>query len=220
MLLGNNGVGKTTLLQCFTFVEPTDFPRADESRTIGRGALRKTFAPEEFIRFHVLEKAKISTEILWGREIGETRGKTHRKKLKTESYRIGTPDFVGFVTESQTFLGLECYAYGASRRMGAGTLADSDDDSRTISLFDENAELRNAEEWLLRTDYAASKRSSIQADAKTRAKLIRSVLIDLLPDVDDIRFPPPEDVDAGPRVEFHTTYGWVPIRRLGLGTRP
>ncbi len=101
--------------------------------------------------------------------------------------------------------------------MGAGTLADSDDDSRTLSLFDENAELRNAEEWLLRTDYAASKKSAIQAEARSRAKLIKSVLIDLLPDVDDIRFPTPEDVDAGPRVEFHTPYGWVPIRQLGLG---
>ena len=101
--------------------------------------------------------------------------------------------------------------------MGTGTLADSDDDNRTLSLFDENAALRNAEEWLLRTDYAASKRSAIQAEAKSRAKLIRTVLIDLLPDVDDIRFPVPDDVDAGPRVEFHTPYGWVPIRQLGLG---
>ena len=124
---------------------------------------------------------------------------------------------ISLISNTNEILDLDCYAYGAARSMGAGTLADSDDDSRTLSLFDENAELRNAEEWLLRTDYTASKKSAIQAKAKSRAKLIRNVLIDLLPDVDDIRFPAPDDVDAGPRVEFHTPYGWVPIRQLGLG---
>ncbi len=128
-----------------------------------------------------------------------------------------SPLLTGSIAKSREIRDLDCYAYGATRKMGTGTIAEPDNDSRTLSLLDENAGLRNAEEWLLRTDYAASKKSAIQAEAKSRAKLIRTVLIDLLPDVDDIRFPPPKDVDAGPRVEFHTPYGWVPIRQLGLG---
>ncbi len=216
VLLGDNGVGKTTLLECLVQLEPTGLGIDDSPSTIGRPIFPRYYNTGGYVRFHSDGMARIRADILWGGKFGDKKGEIGKGELRVETFG-DTRNQVGLRNTSEEFLDLLCYAYGAARSMGAGTLSDSDDDSRTLSLFDENAELRNAEEWLLRTDYAASKKSAIQAEAKTRAKLIRSVLIELLPDVDDIRFPTPKDVDAGPRVEFHTPYGWVPIRQLGLG---
>jgi hypothetical protein len=217
VLLGDNGVGKTTLLQCFVAFETT-IPRfGPDNVEQARKSFSFPFFAGEYIRTDSDENVKLTAEVCWGKKIGQRTGKIYTEKLDVLIHHHRGSHLGLLYSKPQEIRDLKCYAYGAARSMGAGTLADSDDDSRTLSLFDENAELRNAEEWLLRTDYTASKRSAIQAEARTRAKLIRNVLIDLLPDVDDIRFPTPEDVDARPRVEFHTPYGWVPIRQLGFG---
>jgi len=217
VILGDNGVGKTTLLQCFVAFEITVPWFGPDNVEQLRNPLSFPFYSGEHIRTGSDENVKFTAEVCWGNKIGQRTGKIYTEKLDVLIYHHNGKKLGMLWSKPQENHDLECYAYGAARSMGAGTIADSDDDSRTLSLFDENAELRNAEEWLLRTDYAASKKSDIQAEARSRAKLIRRVLIDLLPDVDDIRFPTPKDVDAGPRVEFHTPYGWVPIRRLGLG---
>jgi predicted ATP-binding protein involved in virulence len=88
------------------------------------------------------------------------------------------------------------------------------------SLFTEEAELPNAEEWLLQTDYAAK---SEKPKAKRRLEEIEEVLANpdsgILPDVDDLRFAEQEGETSPPRVEFHTPYGWVTIDQLSLGYR-
>ena len=87
------------------------------------------------------------------------------------------------------------------------------------SLFDEAIPLRNPEEWLLRTDYASKQEGPRQNESRTRLGQIIETLIDVLPEIDDIRISPPTETRKTARAEFHTPYGWVPLAGLGLGYR-
>jgi hypothetical protein len=94
-----------------------------------------------------------------------------------------------------------------------------EDDDATANLFSDDAPLRNAEEWLLRLDYAASKESAIQDEKRRRRDFVRDLLIDILPDVTDIEFTTPTTAAGTPGVRFRTPYGWVGLRQLGHGYR-
>jgi hypothetical protein len=113
-----------------------------------------------------------------------------------------------------------CVAYGASRRMSVGSL-DVRKNNPFASLFDDHAPLRNAEEWLLLADYAASRESSSAKKASAEAELarVKEVLIALLPDVQDIRVGIEAKPGAVPDVEVKTHDGWIPLRNLSLGYR-
>src|SRR5262249_53946197 len=84
-------------------------------------------------------------------------------------------------------------------------------------LFFDTQELRNAEEWLLRLDYSGSKSSDIQERQRKRLDQVRHLLLNILLEVDDLRFTSPSTTNPAPRVEFKTPYGWVPLRQLGYG---
>ncbi len=83
----------------------------------------------------------------------------------------------------------------------------------------EQSDLPNAEEWLLRLDYSASKTSDIQEQQKQRLEMVKEILTDVLPDVSEVRFSAPTGKTPTPAVEFKTPYGWVQLRQLGYGYR-
>ncbi|WLD15354.1 AAA family ATPase [Planctellipticum variicoloris] len=89
----------------------------------------------------------------------------------------------------------------------------------TDHLFDDSADLVNAEEWLLRADYAAAKTSPISKQLKQRLDAVRATLLQLFPDgeVADIRISDPDERHKNPRVLFATPYGEVELRQLGYG---
>ena len=214
VILGNNGMGKTTLLQALTSIEPALVPFTDS-------AAQKIYTPKGFfsgkrlswspIR-HASRHAELAAELSAGM-MTSIKG-TQRLQLsyviersgRNSTYPVGGP-----------FLGLVCYGYGATRRMGSGSLSAPADAQPSDSLFFEDVPLRNAEEWLLQADYAASK-SSEYGSAMEKRERIKQLLIDLLPDVADIQFVPP-DANTAARVEVKTHYGWVAMRGLSLGYR-
>jgi len=106
------------------------------------------------------------------------------------------------------------YAYGASRRMGSGSLEETYNLDRAASLFSEHVSLINAVEWLLQADYAVK-----SADAENRAyfenryEKVKNMLIDLLPDIENIRTKPITKTQSKPIIEFKTPYGWVSSHR-------
>jgi predicted ATP-binding protein involved in virulence len=114
--------------------------------------------------------------------------------------------------------GLICYGYGASRRASASSLSDSTGTITSTSLFNDDATLINAEEWLLQADYAASRESPNRKNAAARRDQIKDVLINLLPDVTAIRISQAKTFFSS-FVEVKTPYGWVPIQGLSLGYR-
>ena len=63
------------------------------------------------------------------------------------------------------YFGMACFGYGATRKMDESSLSSRMKDDPTESLFNDAAELTNPEEWLLQTDYSASKKSPIQKAA-------------------------------------------------------
>jgi predicted ATP-binding protein involved in virulence len=109
------------------------------------------------------------------------------------------------------------YGFGAGRQPAAASIAREGMEDGAANLFNSNAQLRNAEEWLLGLDYSASKPSKIQQTQKGRLSQAKRILIDILPDVLDIRFTTPTEKRPRPRIEFETHYGWVPLGQLGHG---
>jgi predicted ATP-binding protein involved in virulence len=104
--------------------------------------------------------------------------------------------------------------------MGTTDLSEMQTGDTIISLFDDNATLINAEEWLLQADYAAK---SLEGEDRKRAEKrrdrIKDLLIRLLPDVSDLRFAPSRATPIRTAVQAQTPYGWVAIRDMSLGYR-
>jgi hypothetical protein len=214
ILLGENGTGKTTVLQALVGCEEVPSSSAEGTgwnpRCLAWGREQGFFWPDKSSTGLEVEVARgprfTKTAATYSHERFAIEGLT-AGKLSTEYPEVNRPP--------------SCYAYGASRRMGWGALNESPTDEPTATLFSDRAELRNAEEWLLQTDYAASKPSEFQATQKRRLAQVKELLLRILPDgeVHDIRFVITGGAWAKARVEFKTPFGWVPLRQLGYGYR-
>ncbi len=79
---------------------------------------------------------------------------------------------------------------------GVSSLLRRKNGRETEGIFFEDTSLLNAEEWLMRVDYSASKRSKIQGKQKSLLGLVIEVLIKILPGVDEIRLTQPTAADA------------------------
>lgn len=233
IILGDNGVGKTTLLQTLVAVTPhistlssslegTKYvaPRFGESRIdfydwkLARDIKNKSLKS----RLPIKNKLQYEFSANFFVDARLTDGKGGRK---VADFGITAFEF-GFGWTAELYSELNeanCFGYGASRRMGKTSLSEKGEDDPIASLFSDDAELLNAEEWLLQADYAAhaASNASTRKQAEKRRDEIKDVLINLLPDVEDIRFVQLTEKQMKPGVEVKTPYGWVSIRDLSLG---
>jgi len=219
ILLGDNGSGKTTLLQSLAAIVPSEmrFTPGREGEPEDRA-----YAPEIVVS-HGFEgkyrsfkrvgadKLELSAFLAYGVKLHDKEINFRKHSVAVE---IGTMSGTTTIYPSavEKFI---VYGYGAARRIGMTALSEARDNDPRATLFDENCALLNAEEWLLKADYAAAKSSDPKADERLRR--IKEILVRLLPDVDDLRIEP-SGVQT-PTVEAHTPYGWVMMRALSSGYR-
>lgn len=210
ILLGDNGTGKTTLLECLEAMTP------DESSGLGIHSPR---IAETFIidgRKWKLHKVVDNRIVFNMRLVLEVNQKAFQHTIFVTKNRHGSlhGGYNLYIAQN-----LVCFAYGASRQIGKTLLSGGELISYRISFSDEFV-LLNPEEWLLQADYAASRDSEFKEKRKEELELVKRILINTLPDVDDIRFAEKESGRTPqPIVEFHTHYGWVESKDLSLGYR-
>jgi predicted ATP-binding protein involved in virulence len=225
VILGDNGVGKTTLLRCLAGMESEAeldsdnaefyWPMLEDSPITaswvdGLGAYVEEPYREPLLAVKVIcdgTLAKSNTQIRpiqWEADIEIPIG------CGGGSYSL--PDGYGAY--------LTCYGYGAIRNLSKVSLAESLESPNSLSLFSEGTFLINAEEWLLQTDYAARTASdSLRNRLNHQLSQIIEILKRILPDIEDVRISAANEVNLHPRAEFLTPYGWVHINSLGLGYR-
>jgi hypothetical protein len=230
LILGDNGVGKTTLLQCLTRMRPV-FNKApdDESGPIPNPVEPQLSQEEDnavlasFARAGKDGVSRIQAELVEGATFDNSR----RLRPRTITTRIEIARSRGQIRSVEpggSFDGNPVeplvLAYGAARHMGMANLERAATLGPTDSLFDSAAELFDAEETLHQLDYLQLKK---RPHAKTQLASLKAMLAQILPELrsaNDIdirgpRLPGSREEDGG--VWVTTPFGAVPIQRLSLG---
>ena len=229
LLLGDNGVGKTTLLQCLAWMRPV--PAGGQNDDEPR-AIEPALADEENPVLDSLLRAgdevslDLKASLSINQKLGPAKAEKRRQKITTgismQGKRQKLEDFKQERKKIPRYLhslDMPIFAYGADRRMGSSNLEKSELLDPLASLFSGSTELYDAEERLLQLDYLAVKKDERHKD---RLEQVKQILSAILPDIsgkDDIKILGPKsgvpDEESG--VKFHTPYGWVPLTGLSLG---
>jgi energy-coupling factor transporter ATP-binding protein EcfA2 len=213
VIVGDNGTGKTTLLECLLGFTPSELARffppfVSFASWRGSRGSRPFGASQSDAHFEI--------------RVGIAMGEKLRDWNQTIEVGLLRLNYVGdgawrWMPEGNVPRPLLLWAYGASRRMRVGTSPNGGTESEGNGRLDDGLELKNAEEWLLELDYARLKTQ--EEPLRRRFEQVRQLLINVLPDVEDIRITTPSEAAPKPRVEFHTPDGWLPFDYIGFGYR-
>ena len=237
LLLGDNGVGKTTLLQCLAWMRPVPYLGTGEEEDT-RKEIQPALTDEENDVLASLLRAgsKITLELKASATIGrslpgddtvQSACEPKGGSIETSISMVGEdgwlqkldPHRVTYENDDITLIEPPLFAYGAARHMGKSNLDNKALADPLASLFSSSIELYDAEERLLELDYLALKNERHE----NRLKKIKQVFAAILPDVSgesSIRIMGPktrEDFGEAGGVRFTTPYGDVPLSGLSLG---
>lgn len=209
LLLGDNGAGKTTVLQCLSeiFARVSKIPAAQELPQGGWRFVAHETTQVPYARVGC-EKFSLRFSMVTDIKLGQLSKNHDFTELEVHSHK-------GKSGYNESITSLLLCGYGAFRRFGNTKLGAELNPDPCITLFNDDEPLLNVEEWLLRSDYAATK--SKDAKARLRLEHITKLLIKLLPEVEEIRIPP--NGPAIPIPEAKTPDGFVPVRSLSTGYR-
>ena len=226
IILGDNGIGKTSLLRSIIAMEP-GYIHDQKNISISKKTT-ETNNPDIGPRIYDFnffiwnpEKQnsqlpfKMKADFFYGNKISDV-GKLSVSKNNYFGRKNGK-----YSASSESYSkigGLICYGYGASRRPGTATLEEYQQFQISESLFSDDTPLINVEQWLLQADYLAAK-EGIDSHANKNLKTIKEQLLKVLPDVHEIQISPKIEDSIEVGVYFVTSDGRFKMGELSLGYR-
>jgi hypothetical protein len=219
VILGDNGVGKTSLLQCLRSLAPIS---GHESGAAPAAASWSTWPNDPGPNLaHALARTPVDTvrlaaSIAVDTPLRQPVTQWHAFDF-SEEWR-DKPVTIGWTGRSyRTMQGVAVdmfvCGFGAGRKPGRTEIAAD----TCATLFDDDVRLVDAEKWYQRFDYAAKSENSPQS--RERLERVHRALTLLLPDVEDLRVTGLDLADPEAKLEARTPYGWVRVRNLSLGYR-
>ncbi len=214
IILGNNGVGKTTLLRSLVAVsaleETAGEVLSEPDEPYGKPGFdappASAWNPQ---RNDGREDSVFYVSFASGAVLQEPAGPATKHKMHFFYHQLWRRHTL---LRKSAYGGLVCYAYGAGRKMAGTQLSRREKTSNHETLFNENAALLNPEEWLLNAEF-----SSLKGDKKSKGylKAVQDTLLSILPEVEGFRSQT-EGV-FNKTILFKTPFGEVPFTELSLG---
>ena len=224
LLVGENGVGKTTLLQCLSWMRPTPhYLPGTEDEQVGIQPLLHDQDPPSMERLlrDGARRTALRAEMVEGPDLASCRSSSACVRtgieLDAEDNEFAGARLPRGLNEPATTVEPFVITYAANRYMGHQN-ADELSDSEPVDLLrTDRTELVDAADVLSQLDYSA-----LKGNAKSKARLggMKGALAEILPFIDaagDIDIQDPEAPGGGLR--FRTRNGNVPLDSLSLGHR-
>ena len=232
LIVGDNGVGKTSLLQCLARMRPVFNEPSDENSGPTPDPVEPEFAGEEnndvldaYARSGANTVARLQAELSYGVPLAGRRAPRPRRgtistwlSIAREDGRLA--DFKRGGTSPPNVEEPLVLAYGAGRHPKTSDLDKAIATGLVESLFKVESALHDAEDLLYRLEFGSLKRDR---QARRRLLGLKRMLAEMLPDVarhQDIEIlGPPVSSSTNERkgVWVATDYGKVPLSRLSLG---
>jgi hypothetical protein len=231
LLLGDNGVGKTTLLQCLGWMRP-GYEGSPGSKTLGIGPAlpsEENDVLESLLRIGEKTDFDMSAEICQGYELGKQPHKTFSTQVKAlfkeRELKTVEPSWISATSFKKSFGNFNepfIIAYGANRQMGEQNLGKNELEETIATRLSGITELYDVIQILTELDYAARAKNGKGKEQKL-LNTFKYSLTKILPGdkaADDIKILPGKFIEGEFKrstVNVKMFSGLVPIQALSLG---